>query len=253
MRTKPSELMSPPGSWRYLIVRRVGRVPVDRGWRDFLAVLVEDADLLFRQIVRIRLHLRDQILLDQRRRHGPERIEIDLGRLGLHDRRLAVDLADAGRVMRIDDAVLDRLDRGGRNIDHHEARRRDRRNRRAAARYWSRAAAAGPSAGTLSSVKHFLVDDARLAQAVAGLKALDRRLDKRIEHLRRCRPQDRDRRKRRAAGAAPAPPWPSNRSSARRRPAPGSSRPGRRYPGISRSPLRSPRGSRATAPASSRA
>ena len=66
------------------------------------------------EIVRIRLHLRDQILLDQRGRHGPERVEIDLGRLGLHDRRLAVDLADARDVMGIDDAALDRLDRGGR-------------------------------------------------------------------------------------------------------------------------------------------
>ena len=89
--------------------------------RDLLSVLVEDADLFVRQIIRIRLHLRDQILLDQRRRHGPERVEIDLGRLGLHDRRLAVDLADAGGVMGIDDAALDRLDRGGGNIGHHIA------------------------------------------------------------------------------------------------------------------------------------
>ena len=121
MRTKPSELMSRAGVLAIFVVGRLERVPVDRLRRDLLAFLVEDADLFVRQVVRVGLHLGDQVLLDQRRRHRPERIEIDLRRLGLHDRRLAVDLADAGDVMGIDDPVLDRLDVGGRNVDHHEA------------------------------------------------------------------------------------------------------------------------------------
>ena len=51
----------------------------------------------------------------------PVGVEIDLRRLGLHDRRLTVDPADAGAVMRIDDAVLDRLNGGRRKVDDHEA------------------------------------------------------------------------------------------------------------------------------------
>ena len=152
MRTKPSELRSAPVSWRYLKLVASLLFQLIEAARNLLSVLVEDADLFVRQIVRIGLHLRDEILLDQRRRHGPERIEIDLGRLGLHDRRLAIDLADAGGVMRIDDAVFDRLDRGGGNVHHHDSARQDRRYRPSAERYWSASCCRRAAAGTLSSV-----------------------------------------------------------------------------------------------------
>ena len=45
-------------------------------------------------------HQRDQILADDRGRHGPERVEIHVEDARIHDRRLAVDLADAGDVAR---------------------------------------------------------------------------------------------------------------------------------------------------------
>ena len=43
-------------------------------------------------------------------------------RARLHDRRLAVDLADAGGVVGDDLPVLDRLDGGGGNVHRHVAR-----------------------------------------------------------------------------------------------------------------------------------
>ena len=188
MRTKPSELRSAPVSCRYLkLVASLLFQSIEDG-RNLLSVLVEDADLFVGQIVGIGLHLRDEILLDQRRRHGPERIEIDLGRLGLHDRRLAIDLADAGGVVGVDDPAFDRLDRRGRNVRDHVAS--------------SEIPAIGLQpddiglellqarrGGHVEFGERCLVDDARLAEAVAGLEALDRRFDERIEH--RSRPRDR--------------------------------------------------------------
>ena len=47
-----------------------------------MPVLVEDADVVVREIVRIGLHLGDQILADDRGRHRPERVEVDLDGLG---------------------------------------------------------------------------------------------------------------------------------------------------------------------------
>ena len=98
-----------------------------------------------------------------------------------------------------------------------------------------------------------LVDDAGLAEAVARLEALDRRLDEGIDISAPRRRSDRGRRKRRGGRAAPAPADPSSRSSVRRRQAPGPSRPSRRYSDISGSRARSPRRSPARGWASTRA
>ena len=62
-------------------------------------------------------------------RHRPERVEIDFDRLGLHHRRLAIDLADARLVVAHHHAVLDGLDRGRRNIQGARSDCRDRRRR----------------------------------------------------------------------------------------------------------------------------
>ena len=147
---------------------------------DLLAILAEHANSFVRQIAGIRLHLGDEVLLDQRGRHRPKRIEIDLGRFRLHDRRLAVDLADAGGVMRIDDAVFDGLDGGGGNIHHDEAGPRigrigfqpnDIGLKLLQARF----------GGHVQFRERGLVDNARLAEAVAGLEVFDSRFDERIK------------------------------------------------------------------------
>ena len=96
-------------------------VPVDRFRRDLLPVGADDPDLVLGQVVRFLAHLGDQILADDRGRNRPSRVEVDLGNPGLQDRRLAIDLADAGRVARGHHAAFDRLDHGGGNIDHHIA------------------------------------------------------------------------------------------------------------------------------------
>src|SRR5829696_6293679 len=103
------------------VARRLVRVPVDPLRRDLLALRRVDADFVLGEVVRLLLHLRDQILLDDRSRDGPERVEVHLGDLGVHDRRLPVDLADAGGVAARDPPLLHRLDDGGRDVHDHVA------------------------------------------------------------------------------------------------------------------------------------
>ena len=99
--------------------------------------------------------------------------------MGLHDRRLAVDLADAGGVMRIDDAVLHGLDRGGGDVDHDEALAE-------IARIGFEPDDVGLEllqprlSRHVELGEHRLVDGAGLGEAVARLEALHRRLDERV-------------------------------------------------------------------------
>ena len=123
----------------------------------------------------------------------PIRVEIDLRRLGLHDRRLTVHAADAGAMMRINHAVLDCLDRSGRQVDDHEA--------------LAEIAGIGAQANEVrlellqtgrgrhvESRQRLLVDDAGPVEAVAGLETNDSRLDEGIVNRPRARNLDRDRR-----------------------------------------------------------
>jgi hypothetical protein len=90
--------------------------------RLLLVVLgVEDADVVFAEIIRLGLHLRNQVLADDRHRHGPERVEVDLHDLAADVRRGPVRLAGNGSVARHRDAVFDRLDLGRRNVGDHDA------------------------------------------------------------------------------------------------------------------------------------
>ena len=113
-------------------------------------------------------------------------IEIDLGRLGLHDRRLTVDPADAGAVVRIDDPVLDRLDGSPRQVDDHEA--------------LAKVAGIGAQADEIrlelletggrrhvERRERLLVDHAAPVEAVARLESLDPSLDERIVDRSRSR------------------------------------------------------------------
>src|ERR1700722_208961 len=165
-------------------MRRLIRVPIDRGRRNILPILVEDVDLFLGKIVRIGLHLRYQILLDERRRHVPVGVEIDLRRLGLHDWRLTVHPADAGAVVRIDDPVLDRLDGSPRQVDDHIP--------------LAKVAGIGAQADDIrlelletggrrhvERGERILVDHAAPIEAIARLESLDPSLDERIVNLSR--------------------------------------------------------------------
>ena len=113
-------------------------------------------------------------------------IEIDLRRLGLHDRRLTVDPADAGAVVRIDDPVLDRLDGSPRQVDDHEP--------------LAKVAGIGAQADDIrlelletggrrhvERGERILVDHAAPIEAVARLESLDPSLDERIvDRSRTC-------------------------------------------------------------------
>ena len=58
------------------------------------------------QIIWIGLHLGDKVFADDRGRHSPEWVKINLYRLGLHDRRLTINFANASDVMGDDGAVF---------------------------------------------------------------------------------------------------------------------------------------------------
>ena len=165
------------------VIGRFHRVPVHLGWRDLLAGAGEDADLVFRQVVRILLHLGDQILADDRRGDGPERIEVHRDGAGLHDRRLTVDLADACGVVGDDLPVLHRLDGGGGDVHRHVA----------CAQIAREGAQAHEIEFELTQAllhRHvqrgigLLGDDAGGVDAVARLEAAHAGLDEGIEHLR---------------------------------------------------------------------
>ena len=91
------------------------------GRRHFVALAVEDADVELGQVFRILVHVLDQVLLDDALGHRPVGVELHLVDLGVEDRRGAIDLADHGGVALHDLRALDRLDRGGRNVDDHIA------------------------------------------------------------------------------------------------------------------------------------
>ena len=113
-------------------------------------------------------------------------IEIDLGRLGLHDRRLTVHPADARAVVRIDDPVLDRLDGSPRQVDDHEA--------------LAKIAGIGAQSHDIrlelletggrrdvERRERLLIDHAAPVEAVARLESLDPSLDQRIIDRSRTR------------------------------------------------------------------
>ena len=136
------------------------------------------------EIIRLGLHLRDQVRAHDRHRHGPVRIEIDLDDPAVDVGRRPVRLADHGGVARHRDAVLDRLDaarpgccrrtKRGAEIAAHGC---------AAAPDWCASCASRTSAGTLSALKRLLAHDAVDGQAVARLEAAHRRLDVGIEDV----------------------------------------------------------------------
>ncbi len=120
MRTLPSALPS-PDFLPHREVRRAVRGPVDRARIELVAGAVEHAHLHARDIAWVLAHLHRDILLQDRQRHRPRRIEIHRRDAGGERGRGAVDLADHRDVAARDLAVFDRLCDRGRNVHHHVA------------------------------------------------------------------------------------------------------------------------------------
>ena len=95
--------------------------PVDRARADLLTLIGQDADVGPAEIAGVALHLGDDLVLDDRGRHGPGRVEIDRLNLGDGLGRGMLDVADDGDVAPRDRSALHRLDRGGGDVDHHIA------------------------------------------------------------------------------------------------------------------------------------
>ena len=111
------------GAWilaQRVVHRRLGR-PVEALRIDLLTLRVEDADLHLVEIGGIFAHMRDDVLLDERDRHRPGRVEVDGRDARLDDRRGAVHLADDRDIAARDLSALDRLDGRGGNVDHDVA------------------------------------------------------------------------------------------------------------------------------------
>ena len=119
MRIEPSELRS-PGILLELVVHRLFGEPVDLRRRQLVVLRIEDADLVLGEIIRLGLHLRDQVLAHDRDRHGPVRIEVDLDDARIDVGRRPVRLADHRDVARHHGAVLDRLELRGRDVADDE-------------------------------------------------------------------------------------------------------------------------------------
>ena len=76
---------------------------------------------IFVQIGGILADMGDDVLLDERDRHRPCRVEVDGRDARLDDRRGPVHLADDRDIAAGDFSALDRLDGGGGNVDHDVA------------------------------------------------------------------------------------------------------------------------------------
>ena len=74
-------------------VRRAVRRPVDRLRTDLLVMRAEHAHVHAGNIVRIPTHAREDLVLSNRERNRPGRVEVDRGDVGGERRRRLVDLA----------------------------------------------------------------------------------------------------------------------------------------------------------------
>jgi hypothetical protein len=170
---------------RILAEREFGGVvrgPVDRRRIDLLAFVVEDTDVLVREVVRILLHVRDQVLADDRDRNMPIGIEDDLVDLRRQHGRLARDLADDGIVALDDAAAFDDFHLGRRNIDEDVAVAEEARHRADADEVRLQLLQAGLGRD-VHDVEHRLVDDAGRQQPVPDLEAADGGVDIAVENV----------------------------------------------------------------------
>ena len=165
------------------VVHRLVGLPVDLVGLDLVALVIVDADVPRLQVRGILLHDRDQVAADDRRRHRPVGMEIDLGDLGIDDRRGPRDLADHGRMPLHHDAVLDHLDRCRRDVDHHVAFGQRLGRQHLEARQVGRELLQAHLRRHVERLIGRIADDAVGLDAVARLEAPDRRIDVGIEDV----------------------------------------------------------------------
>ena len=120
MRTAPSAFQFPEvladGK-----VRRAIRAPVDGFRIDLAALPVEHAHVHALDITLVLAHPGDDVLLHDRQRHRPGRVEVDSGDVGRQRRRRPVRLADHHHVAAHDLVAVDRFGERGRQVHHHVA------------------------------------------------------------------------------------------------------------------------------------
>ncbi len=162
-----------------VVHRPLGR-PVDGGRLHLLALPVEHADVHLGEITRVLAHVRDDVLLDEGHRHGPGRVEVDVGDPRLDHGRGAFRLAHHRDVAARDAAVIHRLD-GGRRMLTATYRSPNgkldpiRRLAEAASWRWR------TLAGTLRAATVWRPEKPGLGQVVTRLEALERRHEAGIE------------------------------------------------------------------------
>ncbi len=181
MRIEPSEL-SAAGILLERVMGRVFRVPIDLRRLQLFLPAVENADVVLGEIVRLILHFRDQVLLHDRGRHRPIRIEVDLHDLAVDFRRRTVRLADHGGVARHGDAILDRLDARGRDIRQHITRA-EIASQRTQARDVDLELCEPRRRRHVERGERLGADDAVDRDAMAGLEAPHRAFDVGIVHI----------------------------------------------------------------------
>ncbi len=155
------------------------------------------------EIVRLGLHLRNEVLADDRDRHGPVRIEIDLDDPAVDVRRRpgpACRRPRCGatprrrpRSPRCWAAGMLQTTKRGAEIAAHAAQPHQ---------HWCAAARAATCGRHVQRLERLLADDAVDRQAVARLEAAHRRLDIGVEDVGHAAARRRDRRRASGAGAA---------------------------------------------------
>ena len=163
-------------------VRRAVGLPVHRGRIDLAAGAVEHAHVHAGDVAGVTAHLRPDVLLHDRERHRPGRIEVDGSELGRERRRRPVGLADDGGVAPHHAAVLDRLgDRSGDVHDHVALAEGEIHVGEPVER--GRELAQAPRHRDVKRRKRALPDGAGLFEAVARLEAPDRGGEIGVEHV----------------------------------------------------------------------
>ncbi len=183
MRTAPSAFQAPESCRMVKLGARSECQSTDAGI-DLGARAVEHAHVHARDVVRVLAHLGDDVLLHDRQRHRPGRIQVDRGDVGGERRRRPVGLADHHHVAPHHLVAVDRLGEGGRNVDHDVALT-EREIHRDQAVERGRERAQPLAHRNVERGERLRTDAAGLLETVAGLEAPHRGGDRIVVEIAR--------------------------------------------------------------------
>ena len=101
-------------------VRKAAAGPVHRRGIDEHVVLIEELDIARGEIVGIAPDRRQDVVAEDARRHGPGRVDDEIGHLGLEDRRLPIRAADLHTSAPHDVAAAQQIEPEPRDVDDQE-------------------------------------------------------------------------------------------------------------------------------------